>query len=168
MAAINDGAAVRTDGHDRFWYPRPTMVGAAFFHYRVTGKLGVGGMGVVYEAEDIRLARTVALKFLPEGLAGDPEAARRLRREAQTVAGLNHPHICTVYQVDEHEGSVFIAMERVDGTNLKVTWRGDRCRPRRSLTSRFRSWRRWMPRIPRASCTATSSPATSSSAVRDR
>ena len=77
-------------------------------------------MGVVYEAEDIRLARPVALKFLPEGLAGDPEAARRLRREAQTVAGLNHPHICTVYEVDEHEGSVFIAMERVDGTNLKV------------------------------------------------
>jgi len=96
------------------------MIGATISHYRVTGKLGVGGMGVVYEAEDLRLARPVALKFLPEGLAGDPEAARRLRREAQTIAGLNHPHICTVYEVDEHEGSVFIAMERVDGTNLKV------------------------------------------------
>jgi serine/threonine protein kinase len=96
------------------------MIGTTISHYRVTGKLGVGGMGIVYEAEDIRLARQVALKFLPEELAGDPEAARRLQREAQTIAGLNHPNICTVYEVDEHEGSAFIAMERVDGTNLKV------------------------------------------------
>jgi serine/threonine protein kinase len=96
------------------------MVGTTISHYRVTGKLGMGGMGVVYDGEDLRLARPVALKFLPQELAGDPEAARRLRREAQTLAGLNHPNICTIYEVDEHEGTGFIAMERVEGLNLKL------------------------------------------------
>jgi serine/threonine protein kinase len=96
------------------------MVGSTISHYRVTGKLGIGGMGIVYEGEDLRLARPVALKFLPEELAGDPEAARRLEREAQTIAGLNHPNICTVYEIDEHKGTAFIAMERVEGANLKL------------------------------------------------
>jgi len=96
------------------------MVGSTISHYRVTGKLGVGGMGIVYEGEDVRLARRVALKFLPEELAGNPDAARRLHREAQTIAGLNHPNICTVYEIDEHEGSAFMAMEHVDGTNLRT------------------------------------------------
>jgi serine/threonine protein kinase len=96
------------------------MVGRTISHYRVTGKLGVGGMGVVYDAEDTKLSRPVALKFLPEDLAGDAEASRRLAREAQTIASLSHPHICTIYEVDEHEGSAFIVMERCDGTNLKV------------------------------------------------
>ncbi len=95
------------------------MVGSTISHYRVTGKLGVGGMGIVYEGEDIRLARPVALKFLPQELTGDAEAARRLQREAQTIAGLNHPNICVVYEVDEHDGSTFIAMERVEGASLK-------------------------------------------------
>ena len=96
------------------------MLGRTISHYRVTGKLGIGGMGLVYEAEDTRLGRRVALKVLSDDLAGDPEASRRLRREAQTIASLNHPHICTIYEIEEHEGALFIVMERVVGTNLKA------------------------------------------------
>jgi serine/threonine protein kinase len=96
------------------------MLGEQISHYRVTGKLGVGGMGIVYEAEDTRLSRPVALKFLPEELADDPDMARRFQREAETVALLNHPHICTLYDVGEHQGRRFIAMERCEGVNLKT------------------------------------------------
>jgi serine/threonine protein kinase len=96
------------------------MLGSVVSHYRIVGKLGVGGMGVVYEAEDQKLLRRVALKFLPDDLAGDADATRRLKREAQIIALLNHPHICTVYEIGEHEQQSFIVMERLSGRNLKA------------------------------------------------
>ena len=96
------------------------MIGTTLSHYRIIGKLGVGGMGVVYEAEDTRLPRRVALKFLSQELVGDPEASRRLQREADNIARLNHPNICTIYEIDDHKGSRFIAMERINGVNLKL------------------------------------------------
>ena len=96
------------------------MVGRTVSHYHITGKLGVGGMGVVYEAVDLRLGRPVALKFLPEELAGDPEATRRLEREARTIAGLSHPHICTIYDIEEDDDATFIVMERLEGASLRL------------------------------------------------
>ena len=97
-----------------------SMIGKTVQHYRIIGKLGVGGMGVVYEADDTHLSRRVALKFLPEDLTDDRDATRRFQREAQTIALLNHPHICTVHAIDEFEGRWFIAMERLEGMNLKL------------------------------------------------